>query len=656
MRRVLFAFLIAVIGTLGLGVAAEAHALLRSSTPADGANLEQAPTQVSITFTEAPDARLSIIHVYNTGGQQLERGGIRSVPGDPYSLTVGLPSLPKGVYTVTWRTVSAVDGHNAAGAFAFGVGTSPAGASPPAGTTTPSTPPPSPIAVAARWLYYVGLAFLIGGTWISLFAFRAPSRRLLRLAGLGVGLGVVGLAIQAEGQRETASISIGQYFSTSLGGNLVIQVGPLLLAALALLVAWRLRGQGERMALAAAGALTLLAIVGHGLTTHANASHVAWLMLPAQWLHLTAFTVWIGGLAALLIGLRGLPGGEAARAVRRFSFVAGFALAAIGISGALRAIDEVGAVSRLFSTLFGGLVIVKVGLFLVLAALGAINHYRNVPRAELSLAGLRRVGRAEVSVAAVVIAVAALLTALAPPSYTSLAAAQAPQQIVADGQDLGTTVKVHLVVTPGYPGSNRFAVTVRDYDTGQAVHASRVALRFDFPGRPTVGESTLELKTNGSGAYGGTGTNLSLAGRWAITVLVERGIESAEVPLMVTTAVPPEKLSVSRQAGLPDIFTVSFSGNRSVQLYVDPGKPGFNAVHATFFEGNNELQMADGAVISGTPESGPTVDLQAARFQDDKIGHFIAQGPLTAGRWRFDVTASSADGQTYQASVEEVIK
>lgn len=655
MRRVLLALLIAAIGTLGLSIAAEAHALLRSSTPADGANLEQAPAEVSITFTEFPDPRLSIIHVYNTGGQSLERAGV-TVSADRYTLTVALPPLPNGVYTVTWRTISAVDEHNAAGSFAFGVGTSPAGASPPAGTTAPSTPPPAPLAVAGRWLYYVGLAFLVGGSWISLFALRIPSRRLLAMATLGAALGAIGLAIQGEVQRESIALDLTGYFSTSLGGNLIVQIVPVLLAGIALVVAWRWRGQAERIALGAAGAFTLMAIIGHGLTTHANASHLAWLMLPAQWLHLTAFTVWIGGLAALLVGLRGLPAEDAARAVRRFSFVAGFGLAAIGVTGVLRAIDEVGALSRLFSTLFGGLVIVKVGLFVVLAALGAVNHYRNVPRAEWSLAGLKRVGRVEVSIGAVVVGVAALLTALAPPSYTPLAAASAPQQVVADGHDLGTTVQVHLVVTPGYPGSNRFAVAVRDYDTGHPVNATRVALRFDFPGRPTVGESTLELKTTGSGSYASTGTNLSLAGRWAVTVIVERGVDSAEVPLTVTTAVPPERLSVMRQAGLPDIFTVSFSGNRSVQLYVDPGKAGFNAVHATYFIGNNELQMADGAVISGTPQTGPTVDLQAARFQDDKIGHFIAQGSLSAGPWRFDVTASSTDGQTYLASFEQVIK
>ncbi len=655
-RRLVLALLIAAIAALGLAVSAEAHALLRSSTPADGAVLDHAPAQVSITFTERPDPRLSIIHVLNTGGQRLERDGVRPMAGDPLTLTVALPSLPNGVYTVTWTTVSAVDGHYAAGSFAFGVGTSPAGAPAPAGTAAPSTPPPAPLGVAGRWIYYVGLALLLGGTWISLFAFSAPSRRLLAMAGAGMGAALIGLAAAAESQREAAGVNWGEFFSTSLSGNLLMQAAPVVLAGLALAIASRLRAPRDRIALGAAGTLALVSILTHVLTSHADASHVAWLMLPAQFAHLTAFAVWIGGLAALLLGVRGLPPQVAAGAVRRFSLVAGFALAAIGVTGLLRSIDEVGSLPRLFSTLFGGLVIVKVALFVVLAGLGAINRFRNVPRVERSLSGLRRVARVEIGVAAVVILVAAVLTALAPPSYSPVAAAIPPQQISADGQDFGTTVRVHLVVAPGYPGSSHFTVTIGDYDTGQAVSAGRVALRFDFPGRPTVGESTLELRRGSIGTYGATGTNLSLAGRWSVTVVIERGQQSVEVPLTLITAVPPERISVQRTAGLPDIYTVNYSGNRSLQLYVDPGKAGFNAVHATFFQGNIELPMADGTVISATPAAGPTIDLQASRFSDDKVGHFIGQGLLTAGTWRFDTTATSTDGKLYQASFTEILK
>lgn len=653
MRRLLVAILLALTALLSAGIAADAHALVKSSTPADGANLERAPTQVSITFTERPDPRLSVIHVLDVGGRRLERGGVRTVPGDPSTLTVTLPPLPNGVYTVTWTTVSAVDGHVAGGFFAFGVGASSAGASPPGGGAAPSTPPPSPLAIAGRWAYYAGLALLLGGTWISLFAFKAPSRRLLAMAGVGVVAAVLGLAMAAEAERQAAAVSWADFISTSLGGNVLEQLVPVVLAGLALAVGWRLRS-AERLALGAAGALVLVAIFTHVLTTHASASHVMWLMFPAQSAHLTAFCVWIGGLSALLFGVGGQPRELAARAVRRFSLVAGFALAAIGVTGALRAIDEVGALSRLWSTLFGGLVLVKVALFLVLAGLGAINRYRNVPQVEWSLAGLRRVGRLEIGVAAVVIAVAAVLTALPPPSYTAATAASPVQQIVVDGHDLGTTVRVRLNVAPGYPGANRFTVTVRDYDTGKPVSATRVALRFAFPGRPNVGESTLELESTGAGPYVASAPNLSLAGRWNVTVVIERGLDSAEVPLSLTTAVLPENISVSRQPGLPDIYTVQLGKGRSAQFYHDSSQAGFYQVHATYFQGNVELAMADGTVISATPATGPTVDLQASRF--DKVGHFIGQGPLAAGRWRFDITASAADGVTYQTSFEETIK
>jgi hypothetical protein len=259
----------------------------------------------------------------------------------------------------------------------------------------------------------------------------------------------------------------------------------------------------------------------------------------------------------------------------------------------------------------------------------------------------------EIAAAAVVIGVAAVLTALPPPSYASATAAAAVPQVIADGQDPGTTVKVRLTVAPGYPGSNHFTVSARDYDTGSPVVANRVALRFAFPGRPSVGESTLELKASGNGTYTATAPNLSLAGRWSVTVVVERGLNSAEVPLVVTTAAPPERIQSQIIAGLT-VYTVDLSKGRSVQLYVDPGTAGNNAVHATFFQGNAELAMADATVIGATPQTGPTLDLQASRF--DPTGHFIGQGALSTGPWRFDMIATSSDGDTYQASFHETIK
>ncbi len=80
-----------------------------------------------MTFGENPDPKLSLVRVLDSNGHVVPGvSGVQPVPGKPLELQVALSTpLAKGVYTVNWRSVSAVDGHVANGAFAFGVGTTP---------------------------------------------------------------------------------------------------------------------------------------------------------------------------------------------------------------------------------------------------------------------------------------------------------------------------------------------------------------------------------------------------------------------------------------------------------------------------------------------------------------------------------------------------
>ena len=48
-------------------------------------------------------------------------------------------------------------------------------------------------------------------------------------------------------------------------------------------------------------------------------------------------------------------------------------------TGVLRAVSEVGALGNLLTTSFGVSLLAKVGLFLALAQLGALNRYRSLP-------------------------------------------------------------------------------------------------------------------------------------------------------------------------------------------------------------------------------------------------------------------------------------
>src|SRR5215218_11075844 len=122
---------------------AAAHGSLLSSEPAGGSSLGRAPAAVTLRFSERPDPGLSTVRVLDSGGRVVAGGPARPVPGRPMELRVPTADLAAGGYTVSWRVVSAVDGHRTDGVFGFGVG--PAGAPvPPASQVAEARTGPAP--------------------------------------------------------------------------------------------------------------------------------------------------------------------------------------------------------------------------------------------------------------------------------------------------------------------------------------------------------------------------------------------------------------------------------------------------------------------------------------------------------------------------------
>src|SRR4029079_1618555 len=121
------------------------------------------PTAVTLAFGERPDPGLSSIKVLDTAGANHATGAVEAVAGQPLQLRVAVQPLADGVYTVSWRTLSAVDGHSAAGAFSFGIGVAPPASGPASATVTPAgLAGASPAAAVARILLYVGLVAMFG--------------------------------------------------------------------------------------------------------------------------------------------------------------------------------------------------------------------------------------------------------------------------------------------------------------------------------------------------------------------------------------------------------------------------------------------------------------------------------------------------------------
>jgi len=475
---------LALAGTLLLASGVWAHALLRRSDPESGAALTQPPAAVTLSFTEQPDPGLSIVHVLDSTGAVVDRGGTRPVAGQPDVLTLPLGPLPPGVYTVSWRTVSAVDGHVTGGAFAFGVGQTPPA---PRQAVTSIAPPPSAGYVASRVALYAGLSGLLGAAWVWTIAFRDPParRNFLWASWAFAAAGVVGLGVS---QANDVGVGMGRLLATALGQALWWRAAPIAVCGAALMVATARAAGPGRPLLALAGAAAAAAALAHVLAGHAAASPSPWWWpnVAAQWLHVVAVGAWLGGLGALLVALAGAPSEDAARAVRRFSRGAPIALAAVAATGVVRAVYEVGTWSAFFSSVFGRLVDLKALLLLALAVLGAVNHYRNVPVADRTRRGLVRVGAAELVIGAAVLGIAGYLSGLAPPRFAQEAVAGAPS-LIATGNDFATSVRLRLEVTPGTAGANHFTAGVTDYDSGRPVAADRVMLSFTKPDRLEIG-------------------------------------------------------------------------------------------------------------------------------------------------------------------------
>ncbi|MBV8195593.1 MAG: CopD family protein [Candidatus Dormibacteraeota bacterium] len=545
---------------------------------------------------------------------------------------------------MTWKTVSAADGHLATGSFAFGIGV--------AATAVPHTAavvganPPSPFAVVMRLVLFVGLVVVVGAVVLSAYAFGTPPLLLRRLIAAGAVLSLVGTVGVAAAQALGAGIDLGGVFSSSLGRSLLARAVPaivLLASAMALLF---IEARRAMMLAAVAGIAALAAMAVDVLNSHAAAESPATLNEFAQWLHIGAVGVWIGGLVALLVVLRRHSEERHEHVTRRLSTLAGIGLVLVAATGVFRAVIEVQTWAGLVTTAFGVLVLLKIGLLLILAGLGAFNRYGNIPRLPQVLRRLRRVVTTEALVALGALTVAAALVNVAPPAEYATAAATSsqPASVVVSGSDYATTVKVQLTISPGTAGFNTFELHVADYTTGATVAASKVLLQFTQPLRPSLGTSTLTLTRQQDGSFQAHGGNLSLSGIWEVAAIIENGEASTEVHLQVATTEAPPTVQVSQfGGGLPTVYTIQLASGMQAQVYLDPNRAGADEFHVTFIGATgNEVPIAE-ATIGMTPPSGTPQILVARRLDD--IGHFVADATVPAGKTRFDILATTRSGQ-----------
>jgi copper transport protein len=237
------------VGVVTAGPAA-AHAELVSTDPAEGAQLEQAPDRITLRFSEPVSIGAGYARLLHADGTV--QVSTAEVDGDTVTITPR-SDLPDDLgYLVTYRVVSA-DSHPISGSFSFVVGDAElvaAGAAADADATDPAVAFALP---AARWAGFAGLALAIGVPVLALVCWPAgwSSARLRRLA---VG-GSVAVAVAAL----VSFLLQGPYAAAA--GLLSVADPGLLAATAASSIGWALLG---RAVLAVALAVLLRAVWRRG--------------------------------------------------------------------------------------------------------------------------------------------------------------------------------------------------------------------------------------------------------------------------------------------------------------------------------------------------------------------------------------------------------
>jgi putative copper export protein/methionine-rich copper-binding protein CopC len=405
----------------------------------------------------------------------------------------------------------------------------------------------------------------------------------------------------------------------------------------------------------AAGVTMLLHVmVGHA----AGPSPLRSVNLFVQWLHLLGVGAWIGGLVWLLAGLRGKERPEQLASAVRFSKLAAPLLGLVAVTGLSRALHLAGGWRGLLDSGYGRFLDLKVALFLGLVALGALNRYRVLPALVSGvrrLDALRRNVRGEVVLAACVLAVTAVLSQLPPGKFVvgrAAAKPPAPPSVQVEGSDFATSVRIALTVSPGTPGPNSYTAKVTDYDSGEDWPATRVALRFTPKSRPEIGTSTLDLARSGDGSWRGQGSQLSIVGTWAVVGLVEGSGPAVTVPMELETRAAPQPVKVSEAPGQPTLYTITLAAGGTLQCYIDPGRPGPNTVHFTFFSPTGDEQPTTKARARMTRLAGASEALTLIRLGP---GHFAANVNLEPGRVTFAIDATTGKAQR-EGRFEQLIK
>ena len=532
--------------------AASAHPFLLETVPGQGQNAQIGVTQIISKYSEAVEIDFSELKVYDANGNQIDNRDTSYNDGET-SLIVTTPPLEEGVYTLTSKVLSKVDGHLVQAAVVFGVGDVQVDISLlDSQETSETTFIPESI---ARFPGLVGQTIVLGGVIVSITIWSSQQTRFrelfsdineqfktkfTKIIGYGVIATFASNFIMLGVQTWRLEVSPIEVIGTTFGTTWLIRM----IITIIIIGIWFWMEKRKEISIKGqipllVASLILIAtttMMGHGASTELEA---AWIL---DYAHNLLSSIWIGGV--IFFAFVALPTisktDDALRnkitlsLIPRFSGIFIIAIGILIITGPtlLWFLDD--NVGGLTESTYGKLIMIKIGLAIAMIAFGGMYQVKFLknPSNYESLNISKRISKPlklEAGLGIALLAVVALLVNSSLPEGEIQSADALQPTFGYESILFSENAKFDVKVEPAGIGQNTISVIVSSFDDKPLDDISGLKVKVSNPQKnisPILAEVSETVQSSIT-KYTADAT-FGFAGNWQIELEAQREQNSNE--------------------------------------------------------------------------------------------------------------------------------
>lgn len=555
---------------------ASAHPFTGESIPSLTSNSPVGTTEVIVYFSEPIDINFSELKVFDTNGNQIDNKDTSYYEGE-LSLIVTTPPLEDGIYTVSTKVLSKVDGHLVPDALLFAIGDV---------VIDPSmldVERPSEIVflpeAGARFPGLVGQTIVLGAVIASLIIWGTQNKHLIKdelekiekfhhgkfmsITGIGLVLVFVSNILMIAVQSIRLEISPIDAIQTDFGITWVMRMGFTII----LLGIWfridRRKSLSKKnqisMLIAMLALIATSSLIGHGAASEQTPA------LILDYIHNFVSGVWIGGIIYFVFTL--LPTfsqlKESQREkmsllmIPRFSIAFIIAVGIVIITGPTLMWLLESDIGLITESIYGQLIILKIVIASVIIAFGGFFQLKLQKNAEKNLQigkisvhkKLKKSLKVDVVLGIILLGVVALITnATLPAGEIQKVDAQ---EIIYGFKTLEFTenARFNIDISPFSSGSNTILVKVSDFEGNSLYDSDQLKVKISNPSKNIapieVPMEIMKQEENKPIEFKGELT-FGFSGEWLVEVEAQR-TENANESKFLNLLVKPRLANIQTQ-------------------------------------------------------------------------------------------------------------